>query len=259
MNSPITRKTISAFIVCCNEESRITRSLESVKWCDEIVVVDSGSTDATLEICKRYTDRIYQRAWPGYVEQKRFALGQCQSEWILNLDADEEVSPALRDEIIKDVLENSAALDGYQINRVVFYLNRWWRKGGWYPEFRLRLCRRAATSWGGRDPHEKALVEGPTKRLKGELYHYTYADISDHVRRLNSYASTAARSSYADGHRAHLIQIFLNPLSRFLKFYLIKKGFLEGFPGLIVGILESYYVFLKYIKLWEIGRDQARS
>src|SRR5689334_41735 len=103
MNSSGThRKTISAFIVCCNEESRIARSLESVKWCDEIVVVDSGSTDSTLDICKRYTERIFQRPWPGYVEQKRFALGQCRSEWILNLDADEEVSPSLRDEIIRE-------------------------------------------------------------------------------------------------------------------------------------------------------------
>lgn len=247
---------ISAFIVCKNEAGNIRRCLESIKWCDEIVVIDSGSTDGTLEICAEYRARVFQRPWPGYVAQKRFGLEQCLGEWVLNIDADEEVSPELRDEIRSMIVSDRAAqLNGMELSRVVFYLNRWWRKGGWYPEFRLRVCRRTATTWGGADPHERAIVEGTTTRLKGELRHFTYDNISDHVDRLNKHSSAAADTMFREGKRSSHMQLLLNPLSRFLKFYFLKKGFLEGFPGLLVACLESYYVFLKYLKLWEIQRS----
>jgi glycosyltransferase involved in cell wall biosynthesis len=253
---PSTRSEISAFVICLNEEKRIRRCLESLKWCDEIIIVDSGSTDATLDICREYTSKIFHNDWPGYVAQKRFGLELCTREWVLNLDADEEVSDALRDEILREVLDpkRSTGINGFFISRVVNYMNRWWRRGGWYPEYRLRLGRKAHTSWGGHDPHEKALVSGPVKRLGGELFHYTYFDITDHVRRLNSYSSTAARSLFSHGKRSSSRKLFLNPLSRFFKFYILKKGFLEGFPGFLVACLEGYYVFLKYVKLWELER-----
>ncbi len=250
-----TAPLISAFIVCCNEERNIRRCLESVRWCDEILVIDSGSTDQTLEICREYTQRIFERPWPGFVAQKQFGLEQCRGEWILNLDADEEVSPELRDEILRAIEPpHSDGLNGFQLSRVVFYLNRWWRKGGWYPEYRLRLCRRAATTWGGKDPHEKATVVGRTKRLKGELRHYTYSDMGHQIRSLNNYSSTAARSMFENGKKASMIKLLFNPPARFLKFYLVKRGFREGLPGLIVALLESYYVFMKYAKLWELSR-----
>lgn len=236
------------------------RCLESVKWCDEIVIVDSGSTDGTLDICREYTDRIFVREWPGYVEQKRFGLEQCTCEWVLNLDADEEVSPGLQEEIISKVLREDSSnrsINGYQLSRVVFYLNRWWRRGGWYPEYRLRLCRRSATTWGGENPHEKAIVEGGTKRLSGELFHYTYDNITDHVQRLNRYSSTAAESMLRRGERPSSLKIVVNPIARIVKFYLFKKGFLEGFPGLLVAMLEGYYVFLKYMKVWELARTKS--
>jgi glycosyltransferase involved in cell wall biosynthesis len=236
------------------------RCLESVQWCDEIVVIDSGSTDKTLEICREFTGRIYERPWPGFVAQKQFGLEQCRGEWILNLDADEEVSPELKDEILRTIGGDKAKeFNGYLLSRVVFYLNRWWRKGGWYPEYRLRLCRRSATIWGGKDPHEKATVTGKTKRLKGELRHYTYVDMAHQIRSLNNYSSTAARSMFENGKRASLLKLLLNPPARFFKFYLVKRGFREGLPGFIVALLESYYVFMKYAKLWELWRRPPAS
>ncbi len=231
------------------------RCLESLRWCAEIIVIDSGSTDNTVEICKEYGARVIFREWPGYVEQKRFGLEQCTHTWVLNLDADEEVSPELRDEMISEIQANEQRYDGYDLSRVVYYLNRWWRKGGWYPEYRLRLCRRNRTSWtGGGDPHEKAVVDGATKRLKGELRHYTYRSMADHIQRLNQHSSSAARTMQRKGKHASLAPMILNPIGRFIKFYFIKRGFLEGAPGLVVAIFESFYVLLKYLKLWELEK-----
>ncbi|MCO6430541.1 MAG: glycosyltransferase family 2 protein [Deltaproteobacteria bacterium] len=251
---------ISAFIVCWNEERNIRRCLESVKWCDEIVIVDSGSTDATLQICKEYTDQITHRPWSGYVEQKRFALSLCSHDWALNIDADEEVSPELMTEI-RSTLNSaqSSQVNGYALSRVVYYLGKWWRKGGWYPEYRLRLCRKNRTTWGGTDPHEKAIVEGATAKLSGELRHYTYTGVADQISRLNRYSTTIAENLYRSGERSSAIKIFLNPVSRFFKFYILKKGFREGLPGLIVACIEAYYAFLKYVKLWELERSKNKS
>jgi glycosyltransferase involved in cell wall biosynthesis len=255
---------ISAFIVCCNEERQIRRCLESVKWCDEIIVVDSGSTDGTLEICREYNTKISYKEWKGYVEQKRHALSLCSGEWVLNLDADEEVSIELADELKAIAAQDALGEiqhNGYQINRVVFFLNRWWRKGGWYPEYRLRFCRRSATTWGGEDPHEKATVTGSVARCQGELRHYSFTDLSDYVRRLNTLSSNATNTLKGRGTRFSLAHLLLRPLARFFKFYVIKRGYREGVAGLIVAIIEAYGVALKYAKLWEsrLGEDLGES
>jgi glycosyltransferase involved in cell wall biosynthesis len=252
------RASITAFIVCCNEERQIRRCLASVSWCDEIIVVDSGSQDRTLEIAKEFTQKILFRPWSGYVEQKRFALEHSSSEWVLNIDADEEVSPELKSEILEILSADQPSeqpgvlpYNGFQINRVVYFLDRWWRKGGWYPEFRLRLCRRANTTWGGVDPHEKAIVSGKVKRLKGELYHYSFTDLTDYMRRMNTLASNAADTMIKNGHRTSLVDIALRPWTRFFKFYVLKKGFREGIAGFIVAVIEGVSVFLKYSKVWD--------
>lgn len=249
------RPTVSAFIVCMNEERQIRRCLDSIKWCDEIVVIDSGSTDRTLEICREYTDRIVNRPWPGFVEQKRFGLLQCTSDWVLNIDADEVVTDELRDEI-QATLMAPGGHQGFYLLRVVHYLGKFWRKGGWYPEYRLRLCLRTATTWGGDDPHEKAIVSGPTRRLRGELHHFTYEDFSNQIRSLNNFATAAADTLWKKGVRPSLLKILLNPLARFVKFYLLRKGFREGMSGFLVAGIEAFYVYLKYVKLWE--RSQRR-
>ncbi len=250
----MSRENVSVFIVCFNEEKQIRRCLDSIKWCEEIIIVDSGSTDKTLEICREYTDKIFHKPWAGYVEQKRFALEKCQYDWVLNLDADEVLTPALSQEIMRE-LENSV-YDGYFILRTVFHLDKWWRKGGWHPEYRLRLCKKSKTVWGGMDPHEKAIVTGKTKKLNSELEHYSYKNIADQIARINNYSSTLANNLYASGERGNVMQIILNPISRFIKFYILKKGFLEGFPGFTMAVVDAFYVFLKYMKLWEIERNQ---
>jgi glycosyltransferase involved in cell wall biosynthesis len=242
-----------------NEENKIRRCLESVSWCDEIVVVDSGSTDQTLVIAGEFNARIFHRPWPGYVAQKGFGLAQCQHEWVLNLDADEVVSEPLREELLT-ILERDAKGEirenGFFLSRVVFYLGRWWRRGGWYPEYRLRFCRRSETTWGGEDPHERALVEGGTGRLGGELLHYTYDSIQDQVRSITSLARVSAQVMHARNRHATILDILGRPIARFFKFYVAKRGFREGFPGLLVACMETWGVFLKYCMLWELTRTR---
>ena len=244
------RPLITCCIICFNEEANIRRCLESVKWCDEIVIVDSFSTDQTVAICRQYTQRIIQRPWPGYVEQKRFALSQATHEWVLNVDADEEVSPELRHEMLAVLHRNHPDVDGYYIPRLVYYLGRWWWRG-WYPGLRLRLFRKAKVRWGGVDPHEKVLLQGQADRLRGDLYHYTYDDIHDHLRALNGLTEIASRELALRGKQARLSDLLLRPLWRFLRFYVVSGGFREGVPGFFVAVTSAFYVFLKYAKLWD--------
>lgn len=244
------RAPISCCIVCYNEERSIRRCLESVKWCDEIVIVDSFSTDRTVEICHEYTKHVIQRAWPGYVEQKRFALAQASHEWVLNVDADEEVSPELREEILAVLRRNDPAVDGFYVPRLVYYLERWWWRG-WYPGYRLRLFRKAKVRWGGVNPHEKVLLRGQADRLRGNLYHYTYEDISDHLQTLNGLTEVSARETARRGKRTRVSHLVLHPFWRFLRFYFLSGGLRDGIPGLFVAVTSAFYVFLKYAKLWE--------
>lgn len=244
------RTAISCCIICFNEEANIRRCLESVKWCDEIIIVDSFSTDRTVEICREYTDRIIQRTWPGYVEQKRFALSQATHEWVLNVDADEEVSPDLRQEVFAVLQQNYPVVDGFYVPRLVYYLGRWWWHS-WYPGYRLRLFRKAKVRWGGVDPHEKVLLRGQADRLRGPLYHYTYDDISDHLRAINGLTEVSSRELALRGKRTRLSDLLLRPFWRFLRFYFMSGGFRDGVPGFFVAVTSAFYVFLKYAKLWE--------
>jgi|GEM_PF-160377 len=244
------RPPISCCIICFNEEANIRRCLESVKWCNEIIVVDSFSADRTVEICREYTDRVIQRPWPGYVEQKRFALSQASHEWVLNVDADEEVSPALRQEILAVLQQNHPAVDGFYVPRLVYYLGRWWWRG-WYPGYRLRLFRKAKVRWGGVDPHEKVLLRGQADRLRGPLYHYTYDDVSDHLRAINGLTEVSSRELALRGKCTRTSDLLFRPLWRFLRFYVLSGGFRDGVPGLFVAVTSAFYVFLKYAKLWE--------
>jgi len=243
------RARVSCTVICFNEEENIHAALESVKWCDEIVIVDSFSTDRTLEICREYTDQIHQRPWPGFVEQKAFALSQAHYPWVLNLDADERVSPELRREI-QDVLTHPTA-DGYYIPRLVYYLGRWWWRGGWYPDYRLRLFRRDRVVWGGVDPHEKVILHGRSARLRSPMLHYTYRDIAAHLKTINYFTGVASRELQLRGQQATLADLLLRPLWRFVRFYLLRRGFMEGVAGLFVAQSAAFYVFTRYAKLWE--------
>ncbi|MBN1670254.1 MAG: glycosyltransferase family 2 protein [Kiritimatiellae bacterium] len=249
------KETISACITAGNEEKNIRRCLESVcGWTHEVVVVDSFSSDATVEICRRYTDRVYQHEWLGYIGQKNLIKDLAEGQWILFIDADEEASPELRDEIVR-LFERGPPPDiaGYEFPRIVHYLGKWIRHGEWYPDIKLRLFRKGLGMCAGREPHDRVVVEGRTARLRGHLRHYTYDNISDQVNTLNRFSSIAAQGMYEEGRRFHWHDILLRPLVRFVKGYAVKRGFLDGFQGWVIAVSSAYSVFLKYAKLREIG------
>jgi glycosyltransferase involved in cell wall biosynthesis len=251
-DTPAARPAISAIVVCFNEEENIGACLESLRWCDEIVVVDAFSTDRTVEICRQFTDRVLQRAWSGYRDQKEFAHSQATREWVLLVDADERVTPGLQDEIRRALQSDGGAYAGYAIPRLVFYLKRWWRRGGWYPDYDVRLFQRARAAWGGKDPHEKILVQGRVRRLKQPLHHFTYRDMADHLERINRFTSIAAGELRRAGRPPRAIDALFRPAARFFFSYVLKRGFLEGFAGFYVAVTAAMYVFLKYAKLWEL-------
>jgi glycosyltransferase involved in cell wall biosynthesis len=242
---------ISATIICLNEERNIRRCLESLNFADEIVVVDSGSTDRTVEICQQYTDRVLYHSWPGHVQQKNYALEQARYEWVLSVDADEVVSPQLKESILSALQEDRGKYDGYRVNRHVFYLGRWINHC-WYPEYKIRLFKKSRARWTGKNPHDTITLNGKYRDLHGDLEHYTYRNISHHLRTIDSFSSIGAQEKFDEGKSASLCDLIFNPLFRFLKLYVVKRGFLDGVPGFIIAVLGSYYCFLKYAKLWEM-------
>lgn len=242
-------------IVCMNEEDNIRACLASVSWCDEIVVVDARSADRTREIVREFTDRIYVRDWPGYREQKQFALDQARLEWVLNLDADERVSPELRTEIQRELADGAPGIDGFYVPRLVYYLGRWWYRGGWYPDYRVRLFRRCKATWGGVNPHEKVLVQGRTRRLSGSLLHFTYADVSQHLATVNRLTDISAVETLKQ-RGVNKRGLFLRPAWRFFRSLIVDRGILEGWPGVFVAATAGFYVFLKYAKALELSEKR---
>ena len=248
--------TISAIVVCFNEEKRIAACLESLRWCDEIIVVDSFSTDRTVEICRQFTDKIIQRRWPGYREQKAFAHTQATNDWVLSVDADERVTAELRDEIRQALKNDGGTYAGYAVPRLVCYLKRWWWRGGWYPEYNIRLFRRDRAVWGGFEPHNKVIVSGKIRRLRHPLHHFSYRNIEDHLERINRYTSIAALELRQHNQRWRLADALLRPAVRFFRSYVLKRGFMEGFAGFYIAVSAAVYVFLKYAKLWELELEE---
>jgi len=248
------RATLSVYVVTFNEEANIRDCLESVKWADEIIVVDSHSTDRTADIAREYTEHVIQRPWPGYVAQKNFALDQTNCDWVLLIDADERVSPELAEEI-QDLLSRDDIIEaGFSVPRKTFYLGRWITHGGWYPGRRVRLAVRGMGRNVGTDPHDRFEVNGPVGNLSADLYHYTYRDIGDHLNTINKFTAVGAREMHEKGRGHALLHMLFNPPAKFLKMYLLRLGFLDGMAGFIIAVLSSYYVFLKYARLWELRR-----
>jgi glycosyltransferase involved in cell wall biosynthesis len=249
---------VSAIVVCRNEEDRIGDCLASLRWCDEIVVIDSFSTDRTPEICRRYADRFMQREWAGYRNQKAFAQSQASKEWVLSVDSDERVTPDLRDEIRSVLAGDAGEYNGYSMPRLVYYLGRWWWRGGWYPDYNVRLFRRDRAVFGGSEPHDKILVDGKVRRLRNPLHHYSYRNIHDHLRRINQFTSISSQELRKEGGRWHLRDALLRPAVRFFRSYILKRGFMDGFAGFYVAVTAAVYVFLKYAKLWELELQEKR-
>jgi glycosyltransferase involved in cell wall biosynthesis len=248
---------LTVTVITYNEASNITAALESVAWADEIVVVDSGSTDDTVSIARRLGARVEVRDWPGYAAQKNYAAELASHDWILSLDADERVSAPLAAEI-RRVLDEAPVSPGYRIPRVTSYLGRWIRSTDWYPDSQLRLYDRRSGRWNRRQVHESVDVRGTPGELRHELLHFPYRDISDHLATIDRYTTLAAAEWHAQGRRARAWQALVYPRLAFFRNYILKAGFKDGGVGLLVSLMNSYYVGLKYAKLWELQQG-ARS
>jgi glycosyltransferase involved in cell wall biosynthesis len=246
---------ITATVITLNEEANLTEALQSLSWADEIVVVDSESTDRTVEIARRFTDRIIVRPWPGYSSQKNFAAEQASHDWVFNLDADERVSPELARELEALKRDQEPKLAGFEMPRATFYLGRWIRHSGWYPDFKLRLYDRKRGRWRGDYVHESVEVEGASGRLEGEILHYTVRNASQHHLRLDRYTTLAAEELRSQGKRASAWSMLVSPVAAFIRSYILRLGFLDGVPGLAIAYFAAQYVFLKNLKLWEKRRN----
>src|SRR5262249_10395276 len=250
-------ETLSIAIVTLNEEGNLPRTLNSVRWADEIVVVDSGSTDRTCEIAREYDARVIIEPWRGYTAQKNYALELCTKDWILSLDADEEVSPELTEEI-RRVLAGTGTAAGYSMPRKNLFLGRWMRHGGFYPDPKLRLFRRAMAYSTGRDPHDRFEMRSRERigRLKGALIHHTYPTLNLYLEHMNRYSSVWNKVPGAVPQRFSINAIVLRPLATFIYNYFFRLGFLDGREGLLLHLYHAGYVSWKYAKGWEMGRNR---
>lgn len=247
---------LSACIVAMNEADRIGDCLASLDFCDDILVVDSHSTDATRAVAASAGAKVIERDWPGHVAQKEFAIRAAAHDWVLCVDADERVSPALRAEILGLRARGFPDYAGWSFPRLSSYLGTWVRHGTWYPDRKVRLFDRRRGRWDGHDPHDHVVLDGPAGELAGNLIHYPYRSISEHVRTIDAYTTTMAEGMYARGRRASLLDLTFRPALRFFRFYVLGHGFLLGWKGLLLASLAAHYVRLKYAKLRILEEDR---
>lgn len=250
---------ISAVLIAQDEERNLAGALDSVGFCDERLVVDGGSQDRTREIAEAAGARVVVNApWPGFAVQRNVAVQRAEHDWVLCLDADERVTARLRGEI-EALRAAGFGRAGYRIPRVAFYLDRWIRGTDWYPDHQLRLFDRRRGGWEGALVHEAVRVRGSVGRLRGEILHYPYADIAEHLRAIDRYTTLWARQAHDAGRRIGTLGLAIAPLLAFLRNYLLKRGALLGRAGLTVSLLNSYYTFVKLAKLQEETRGNRRT
>jgi len=247
---------LSVTIICKNEEENIRECLESVKWADEIIVVDSFSTDKTVNIVKEYTDKIFIEEWKGFAGQREFALSKATKDWILPLDADERCSEELKKEIA-DIIKNGGTFNGYRIPRKTFFLGKWIKHCGWYPGFQTRLFKRNKVKVTDRLVHEGYDVEGEMGFLKGDILHYSVSSITDYMRKVNHYSSLQAVEK-SQKKEIKFSDLFLRPLAAHIQNFFIRKGFLDGIHGLMVTNFDIITNMLTYMKAWELQNKNKR-
>jgi len=248
---------LSVVVICFNEEAILEKCLSAVQWADEIVVLDSFSMDRTLEIARQHTKRVFQNEWQGYARQKALALTYASHPWILSLDADEVVSPALAEEI-QAILARDADLAGYRIPRMTFYLGRFLRHC-WYPDFKVRLFQKALGRWSEDEVHETIVLEGPSGKLEHPLLHYSFPSIREHLGTIQQYTSLGSAALARSGRSFSVVRLLGSPLFMFLQQYIGKRGFLDGIPGLVASVLSAFHEFVKYAKLYELEKNKEQS
>ncbi|MBS3818155.1 glycosyltransferase family 2 protein [bacterium] len=249
---------ISVVIITYNEEENLPGVLKSVKdVASEIIVVDSYSEDETIRIAKKYTTKVYSREWTNFSDQKNFGNGKASHPWILSLDADERLSPELRAEILQ-LKGEERDWAAFSMPRQAFYLGKWIRHCGWYPDRKIRLFRKDKAFWKGEYVHEDLVVEGPVRALKGKLYHFTYKDITDHLNRVNQFSSLGAQKLYAQKKKSRWYHLLFQPFLGFVRSFCLKMGFLDGFAGFVISVFHGYSLFVRYAKLREIWKKGER-
>lgn len=244
---------LSATIITLNEAEHIGAAIDSVAWADEVIVVDAGSTDRTAEIAAERGARVETRAWSGYVDQKNHAASLASHDWILSIDADERVPQALASEI-RSTLAAEPREAAFRVPRVTFHLGRWIRTTDFYPDYQTRLYDRRRARWQGMFVHESVHTEDGRGRLVNELEHYSFRDLADQIDRINHYSTLSARQMLASGARSSAVHLLVHPPAAFLRNYVLRRGFADGTAGLTISLMNSYGVFLKFAKLWELQR-----
>lgn len=251
-------KKLTAAIIACDEEAKIGRALESLLGiADEIIVVDSGSVDRTPEICAEYGARVIVKEWQGYREQKQFATDLAGFDWVMSLDADEELSVELREEILKWKSSSDNGTEGFFLPRMTWLMGSWIRHTTWYPDWQLRLFQKNKGKWTGLNIHESFRVAGKTGKMSGHLLHYTYSSISEYLVQLEKFSSLAAEDHVARGRKSGIIRLVLSPPAVFLKNFVLKAGFLDGRAGFAVSCFSAVSTFFKLLKTEELrhGHD----
>lgn len=257
---------VSVIVITKNEAANLAEALASVAWADEVVVVDAESTDDTAAIARQHTPHVHVRPWPGYSAQKNYAASLATHDWILSIDADERVTPELAREIrtLMSAANGTApAARGYRIPRVTWVFDRLLRTTDWYPDWQLRLYDRRVGRWNGRRVHESVTLDAgggsganEPERLTQELLHYGYKGIAHHVETINRYTTLAAEDMAERGRHARVIDLLAQAPLAFVRNYLLKGGIKDGRVGLVISLMNSYYVLLKYVKLWELRRQR---
>jgi glycosyltransferase involved in cell wall biosynthesis len=242
---------VTVTIITLNESRHIAAAIDSAAWADEILVVDSGSTDDTVAIAAGKGVRVMGRNWPGYVDQKNYAASVAAHDWIFSLDADERITPALADEV-RHIITGDPVERAFRVPRVTFHLGRWVRTTDFYPDYQTRLYDRRTARWEGKYVHESVAADGAVGQLKHELQHYSYRDLTDHLDRINRYSTLAAQQMYEGGRRATALDLMAHPPAAFVRNYILRGGFADGVAGLTISLVNAYSVLLKFAKLWEL-------
>ena len=249
---------LSIVIITYNEEHNIRRCLESVQGLgDEILVVDSGSLDSTADICRSMGATVIEQDFLGYIEQKNFATSKAKNDWVLSLDADEALTPHLK-AAIAAIFPNPGA-DGYTMHRLTNYCGTWVHHSGWYPDTKLRLYNRTKGQWTGVNPHDRFRLNlgSNLKHLVGDILHYSYASISDHLKQIDRFSTIGAIAMHNQGKTSSIPKILYKPIARFMRHYIFKAGFLDGMIGYTIAVNSAHAVFLKYLRLYYLQKDQS--
>ena len=242
---------LSVVVITRNEERNITACLESVKWADEIIVVDAESKDRTVALAGEFTKKIFIEPWKGFAEAKAFGVLQSRNDWILWLDADERVTPQLSAEL-QSLLTGLPPNDSYTVARRAYFLGTWIKHSGWYPGRVVRLFQKDRAAFSSVAVHEGLQVRGSVGELRNDLLHFTDPDLSHYLEKFNRYTTLAGGQLFSEGRRFHMVDLIVRPPWLFVKMYFLRLGFLDGIPGFILAFLSSAYVFTKYAKLWEV-------